>query len=272
MHHTKLTISLCILACLTGVAGCDYINYHPYDVNIDGERNVNTKNMARIESQCLGKDTIIFAATGDTQGWYDETKDFVKDVNRRDSIMFVIHDGDLTDYGTEKEFEWQRNILNGLNVPYVCDIGNHDCLGTGKESFQKIFGETNFTFIAGRVKFINLNTNALEYDYDEAIPDLDYIESQDTLRAGEFDRCVVTMHAKPYSDVFNDNVAKSFQFHYLHGLPGLLFCINGHDHSLDQRDIFNDGVIYYQTPCIEKRQYYIFKITPSGYSYEVVSF
>ena len=271
MRVKTLTIVACVATGLA-LAGCRYINYHPYDVDVDGKKMVNVTNARLIESQCAGKDTIIFAATGDTQGWYDETKDFVKDVNRRDSIMFVVHDGDLTDYGTLKEFEWQRNILSGLKVPYVCDIGNHDCLGTGKEAFLKIFGPANFTFIAGRVKFINLNTNALEYDYGEAVPDLDYIEQQDTARAGEFDRCVVTMHARPYSDVFNNNVAKAFEFHYLHGLPGLLFCINGHGHSLEQVDIYGDGIVYYQTPNIEKRQYCIFKITPGSYSYEVVSF
>lgn len=267
----KLTTIVLVVACALVLGGCHYLKFHPYDVDISGKTNINQQNLVRIEALTLGCDTIIFAATGDTQGWYDETEDFVRDVNRRDSIQFVVHMGDLTDYGTTNEFKWQRNILEKLHVPYVADIGNHDCLGTGKEAFEKIFGPTNFAFIAGRVKFVMLNTNALEYDYAEAIPDLDFIERQDTLRRGEFDRTIVTMHAKPYSDVFNDNVAKPFNF-YIHRLPGLMFCLNGHDHSLMQDDVYGDGLIFYQTASIDKRKYYIFKITPSGYSYEVVDF
>ena len=266
-RRVTITAALLVLA----LAGCRYINYHPYDVDISGATGLNKKNTRLIEERCLGRDTIVFAATGDTQGWYDETEALVKDLNKRPEVMFLVHDGDFTDFGAVQEYKWQRAILSKLRVPYVACIGNHDCLGTGKETFERIYGKTNFAFIAGGVKFLMLNTNALEYDYSEPIPDLDFIERQERERAGEFDRTIVVMHAKPYSDVFNNNVAKPFQ-RYLHQLPGLLSCINGHNHSLAQDDIFGDGLVYYQTPCIAKRQYYIFTITPNSFSYEVVSF
>ena len=48
----------------------------------------------------------------------------------------------------------------GKDVPYVGLIGNHDCLGTGEETFRIVFGDPNFSFIAGRIKFVCLNTNA----------------------------------------------------------------------------------------------------------------
>jgi 3',5'-cyclic AMP phosphodiesterase CpdA len=57
--------------------------------------------------------------TGDTQGWFDDTKDMVKSINNHHTIDFVVHGGDITDFGITKEFEWQRDILNGLQVPYV---------------------------------------------------------------------------------------------------------------------------------------------------------
>ena len=73
---------------------------------------------------------------GDSQRWYDETEDFVKEINKRNDIDFVIHGGDMSDFGLTKEFLWQRDIMNGLNVPYVALIGNHDCLGTGSRNIQ----------------------------------------------------------------------------------------------------------------------------------------
>ena len=143
------------------LSGCGMIDYHPYDVRISGETEVNAHNIERIEANCQGKTTIRFVTMGDSQRWYDETEDFVKEINKRNDIDFVIHGGDMSDFGLTKEFLWQRDIMNGLNVPYVTLIGNHDCLGTGAETYKAVFGPTNFSFIAGNVKFVCLNTNAL---------------------------------------------------------------------------------------------------------------
>lgn len=55
-------------------------------------------------------------------------------------------------------------------------------------------------------------------------------------------------------------------------LPGLLFCINGHDHSFSFDDIFGDGVMYYGVTCTSDRQYMIFNINKEGYRYEVIDF
>lgn len=51
-----------------------------------------------------------------------------------------------------------------------------------------------------------------------------------------------------------------------------MFCINGHDHTLQIEDIFHDGLIYYGVPSIGKRKYMIFTITPNDYHYEVVDY
>ena len=39
------------------------------------------------------------------------------------------------------EFLWQRDIMNKLKIPYVVLLGNHDCLGTGEETYRAIFGD-----------------------------------------------------------------------------------------------------------------------------------
>ena len=39
-------------------AGCDHIEYHPYDTDISGEQNINAKNIARIEAACRGLSLI----------------------------------------------------------------------------------------------------------------------------------------------------------------------------------------------------------------------
>lgn len=253
------------------LSGCDMIDYHPYDVHIKGETEVNAKNIKRIEANCKDKTTIRFVAMGDSQRWYDETKKCISSINQLENIDFVIHGGDVSDFGVTSEFIWQRDLMNSLKVPYVVLLGNHDCLGTGREAYTKIFGPANFSFIAGNTKFVCLNTNALEFDYSEPIPDFNFIENQLTERQDEFEKTVVAMHARPGSDVFNNNVSKVFQ-RYITQYPQLQFCLNAHDHRVSTDDLFDDGVIYYGSDCMKHRSYMLFTITPDNYTYELVNF
>ncbi len=251
---------------------CEMIEYHPYDGRVRGETDINRKNIERIETACAGKSTIRFILMSDTQRWYDETEEFVKAVNKRNDIDFVIHGGDISDFGMTKEFMWQRDILNKLKIPYVVLLGNHDCLGSGIQAFEKVFGEVNFSFIAGQTKFVCLNTNALEFDYSYLIPDFDFIEQEKTDRKDEFDKTVVAMHARPLCDQFNDKVTPFFQYS-IKEFPGLQFCLHGHNHSVQENDLFNDGIMYYGICNIAKKKYYIFTLHPDEtYDYEIVEF
>ena len=244
---------------------------HPYDVNIKGESNINARQMAIIESQCANKETIRVAFISDTHLWLNDAKDQVEDLNRRGDIDFVVHCGDLTDTATGDEFEWSRDILLNLHYPFVALIGNHDFLGTGNQTYQEIYGEMNFSFIAGRVKFVCINTNATEYDYLAAVPDFDYMEDQMTRDRELFDRTIVVMHAPPYGDQFNNNVCKAFR-RYLDLFPGLMFCVNGHDHGDKVSAIYGDDLLFYGIDCATHRNYRIFTITPNGYEVERVYF
>ena len=216
---------LCLL-----IAGCDMIDYHPYDVHISGETDVNAHNIAQIEQNCQNKTTIRFVTMG--------------------------------------EFLWQRDIMNKLKIPYVVLLGNHDCLGTGEETYRVIFGDPNFSFIAGRVKFVCLNTNAIEFDYSRPIPDFEFLAAQIRDHEEEFDKTVVSMHIRPFCNEFNNNVAHVFQ-RYIKEFPGLQFCTSAHEHHRFEKDLFEDGIMYYMSDCMKNRNYYIFTITPDGYEREV---
>ena len=256
----------------TFFTGCDKVfDIHPYDVYINGEKDVNASNIAKIESSTLGKDTIRFAFISDSHQWLDNLKSEVNDINKHDSIDFVIHGGDATDFGSTNEFEWTRDRLKKLNKPFVVLLGNHDCLGTGNQSYKVIFGEPDFSFIAGRVKFVCLNTNAIEYDYSRPVPNFDFMEEQATTDLADFDKTVIAMHAPPYSEQFNNNVAKIFNT-YTHNFPNLLFCLYGHGHQTEQSDIYGDGTMYYEVGNAPKHKYYIFTITPTDYRYEIIDF
>ncbi len=265
--NTKL-LSIISLLVLTA---CNMIEYHPYDLNVRGEKNINDKNILRIEEKIKDKTEFSFAVISDTQRWYDETNDAVAKINTIGKVEFVVHCGDLSDFGAKLEFEQQRDILNKLNVPYVCLLGNHDCLATGPKVFDTIFGEENFAFTAGNVRFLCLNTNALEYDYSHMVPDFAFIEDEMTNVPENVTKTIVAMHAPPYSDQFNNNVAKLFNYAICQ-FPNPQFCINGHLHSLNIEDFFDNGINYYQCPCAKKRQFLVFNIKNEGYDYEIVEY
>ena len=245
---------------------CSGFETHPYDVNIEGEKDINAKNMAIIEKELANKEELRIAFISDTHLWLSDARDQVEDVNRR-NVDFVVHCGDLTDTATEKEYEWSRDVLMGLNSPFVALIGNHDFLGTGNQTYEVMYGACDFSFIAGRVKFICLNTNAVEYDYLASVPNFDFLEEQFTTDTDKFDRTVIIMHAAPYSDQFNNNVCKAFR-RYLDFAPGLMCCIYGHDHNDTVSDIYGDGLMFYAIDCASHRNYRIMTIKKDSYEIE----
>ena len=196
----------------------------------------------------------------------------VNSINARTDIDFVVHCGDMSDFGATKEFVLQRDIMQRLNVPYVVVIGNHDCLGTGADAYRYIFGDMNFSFNAGNTHFVCLNTNALEYDYSVPIPDFEFIRADRENIPASVTHTVAVMHAMPYSEQFNNNVAEIFEQEVMK-YPTLRFCLCGHDHSSKVLDLFGDGVSYYECGAAKRREYLVFTLKKDGgHSYEVVRY
>ena len=253
--------------------GCDVIEYHPYDTRFTGARDINARNAAEIERRTAGREKICFAVLSDTQRWYDETHDCVTDINARDSVDFAIHLGDLTDFGLTREFEWMRDELERLRVPYVCLRGNHDCLGTGLSVFHAMFGSHNFAFRAGHTHFLCLNTNSLEFGAEEPVPDYAYMLNDLNSLPADILHTVVCMHAQPGSDQFPlSDTAPYFQ-EIVRRFPATAFCLCGHEHSTEIRDTFSDGILYYECGAAKKRAYLLFTLSDDGsYTYEVVDY
>jgi predicted phosphodiesterase len=256
---------------MLGTQGCDMLESHPYDAYVRGEKNLNEKNIRLLEEKLKDKKSFRFAFISDTQRWYDETKDMVADINRRADIDFVIHGGDISDFGATHEFIMQRDMMLDFQMPWFALLGNHDCLGTGEDVYKEVWGNPNFHFTAGNVLFICLNTNCMEYDYSEPVPDFGYLENLLNNLPTEVEKTIVAMHVPPFDLEFNNNVAKVFQ-HYLRQFPNLQCCIYGHGHRYATDDLFGDSILYHQTPCAKKRGYIEFTLTPNGYEQQLVNY
>lgn len=266
-----LYLSLALVAVMGLTGGCDLIEYHPYDARVEGTTGVNLINMARIEQKMKGRRTMRFAMISDTQRHYDEMQKAIAAINARGDIDFVLHGGDQADFGETKEFLWTRDFMAKLTVPYVCVLGNHDCLGTGRDVFAKVYGPANFSFTAGNVRFVCLNTNALEYDYSDPVPDFGFLEEQIARAPYGAEKTIVLMHVPPGDVEFNNNVAKPFE-RYLQMLPGLQFCLYGHNHYFGEYDFFGDGLIYYGCTSIDRGGYFVITLNEDDYEIEKCSF
>lgn len=256
---------------LLAACGDSPFDAHPYSTNISGEKDRNAPRIATIRQQFGRRDTLRVAFISDTHIWLKDFHDAVDDINGRDSIDFVMHCGDITDTGTAREFNWAADELDRLSRPTVVLIGNHDFLGTGLQTWQAMFGPTDFSFIVGRLKFVCVNTNATEYKDPSSMPDFDFLRREATADSAAYDRTVVVMHAAPGSDQFDNGRQDEFR-QAIGRFKGLQCCIYGHDHTPKVGDIFGDGLTWYGIDTASHRQYCIFTFTPSGYSYETIHF
>jgi predicted MPP superfamily phosphohydrolase len=250
---------------------CEMIEYHPYDTNLEGEdTNINQKNITKLDTITSTQDTLRFILIGDSQRFYDETRDFVKAVNKRNDIDFILHGGDITDFGMKSEYVWINDMMDDLHVPYITIVGNHDLVGKGGDIYEAMYGDMNFSFIFKRTKFICINTNALEFDYGTDVPDMNFIKqaTSDTL-ADTYDRTIVAMHAEPGGAQFNNNLSEYFN-ETIKQSKNLQFCLHAHTHTLQQNDFFDDGLIYYGCDDMEGRNYMIFTVTEDSYEYEII--
>lgn len=260
-----------LLLLLLLLTTCDLIEFHPYDIRkSDGLSEINNANIARIQAADDNSDTIRFAFMGDTQRFYDETAAFVKHINQQDDIDFVIHGGDITDFGMSKEFIWIHDIMDDLTIPYVALVGNHDLIGHGKEIYRNMYGDFNFSFKFRKTRFICLNTNVLEADKKTSIPDFNFMQGfvNDTI---EVERTIVVMHAPPYNIQFRNSSVIPFK-EMLEEYHNLMFCLYAHIHHREEKQFFKNGLHFYGCDDIEGRNYLLFTIMGNSYSFDVVFF
>lgn len=255
------------------MTSCNLFDYHSLDgkVNINTVGKANADNISVIESNTYNKSNVRFAFVTDTHRDDDETALFVKQMNERGDIDFILHGGDATDFGYKREFEWTYRNLGKLTVPRVVLLGNHDILAYGNLIYESVYGSANFAFVVGAYKFIALNTNRLEYENPENIPDFNFMNRQ-IADYNKYKGIIVVMHAPPNGEQFyGEEIVRKFSDTLLH-VPNLYFCLHGHTHHHSVSELLNDGVTYIGCDNIAKRSYLIIDLSPDGYSYEIVRF
>lgn len=264
----KLFILALVLITLTACE--EMFDYSPYAIDFSEEnRNVNQKN---IEKLLLHEpdDTITIAFTGDTHRFFDQTDEFVKKVNQNPAVDFVIHVGDMADFGLPKQYTWGNSYLLKLNFPYFVLVGNHDVVGNGLTAYTEMFGALNFSFIYDSLKFIFINTNGLEFKFNGEVPDVQWLDAQ--LRPNnDFSKAIVIFHVPPMNSDFDSTLEEAFHKSLAQN-NNVLFSVHGHLHDYEIYKPYDDSITYVNVYGVENMKFNLIKIIKNKFDVKTVAF
>jgi hypothetical protein len=105
-----------------------------------------------------------FVVAGDSGAWPDPTADgiysqLLRQVAELDPApVFFANLGDFAGPGTRDRHAHYLELVEGLPVPNVCVVGNHDLDDeAGPEAWSRVHGPMNFDFAYGHTHFVAIN-------------------------------------------------------------------------------------------------------------------
>ncbi|RYG10349.1 MAG: metallophosphoesterase [Chitinophagaceae bacterium] len=240
--------------------GCNGVEFSPNQkFSKSTPQNVNNTEIAKLQHKTPGT-KIRVALSSDTQRMYKEAQLFVDQINGRDDIDFVILNGDISDFGQLLEFEGIYNIYSKLKVPFISIVGNHDLVANGPFIFKRMFGEFNFTFNYGGVKFVCFDSNSREYNFNGTVPDIAWLKSNLKLDNGT-SNIIAFSHVPPNDADFDPNLRNTYE-QLVNATPGFLGSIHAHQHSEDKTyKTSNNSVPFIITNAIVNRAYTLLDIS-----------
>ncbi|MBN2895163.1 MAG: metallophosphoesterase [Campylobacterales bacterium] len=203
--------------------GCGF-EYSPYLAE-PGREGQNTKNIARIEAQQLAYPLRI-ALISDTHSYYHGLEEVLSSI-KHDRFDFVLHAGDITDAGLQKEYDLYDDYRKKLSIPFVHAVGNHDALTNGMAVFRNRYGLFDFSFRVAQTHFIVFNNNT--WEFGNAAYDLTWLESelQEARAAGGN---IILINHIPTED-FRFDKARMTAYKALLERYEVSLIICGHDHA-----------------------------------------
>ncbi|WP_316765586.1 metallophosphoesterase family protein [Pedobacter frigiditerrae] len=250
---------------------CNSDEYSPNQVfNRSTATAVNSKEIALLPQKPAGS-IIRIAVSGDTQRSYQESQLFVDQINARNDIDFVILNGDISDFGLLLEFDGIFKIYDGLKVPFISVIGNHDLVANGRAVYERMFGPLNFTFNYAGIKFICHDTNGREYNFNGSTPNMTWLNANLKLDAG-ITNLVAFSHVPPTDGDFDPKLVNPYQ-DLFNQTPGLIASIHSHRHGKLETYYKNGtGIPFIITNAIVKRAYTIVEIKNGQINAQEINF
>jgi hypothetical protein len=205
--------------CIRGMESFEAQNVSPggreQEEIMETTRGRNEIMVERIE-RAPAADVVRFVVAGDSGAWADPTADaifgaLVSQIAALDPApAFFVNLGDFAGPGTPARHEHYLRLVEGLPLPNICVVGNHDLDDErGPDTFASVHGPMNFTFACGHTRFVALHAEGSTPGVVE-IPGADTSEGTEGPRAEDLaflDRAlgaaqepnrVVLMHMPPH--------------------------------------------------------------------------
>jgi hypothetical protein len=174
---------------------------------------VRNAAMAKRIQDSPAEDPIRFSFAGDSGAWPDPTADaiFAQIVQQVAELepLFFVNLGDFAGPGTIERHEAYLQLVDPLQIPNICVVGNHDLdHASGTEVWAQMHGPMNFEFGHGHTRFVAIRAAARPGRHDRREPsevvegprteDLEFLES--ALSAAAEPNRIVLMHMPPFLD------------------------------------------------------------------------
>ena len=199
------------------------------------------------------KDTLHVVFTADFHRFHDDIEDMVEAINALPEVDSVLVLGDIVDFGVAREYENINRHLKKLNKPFLTVIGNHDCIANGSELYEDIYGEFNYSFTWNDVRFLAINTNSREFNFNGKVPDLNWMQQQLTYTSN-YTGCIFMSHVPPGNDDFDNSLEADYAKLVRETKNTILYC-NGHRHVHGLNQPYFDNIWYMNTSGPSERIY-----------------
>ncbi|CAM4226616.1 Calcineurin-like phosphoesterase [Pedobacter westerhofensis] len=251
--------------------GCGAAEFSPNQkFDSDSPENVNATQITALSRKTPGA-VIRIAVSSDTHTDYEDSRAFVNYVNTQGGFDFVMLNGDITNFGLLTEFEGIYKIYAKLNTPFITVVGNHDENAEGNHVFRRMFGEQNFTFSYGGIKFVCHDSNSREHTFDHTTPDLGWLQ-QNLTQDADNKFIVGFSHVPPIDADFDQDLRLKYE-ELFNSTPGVLASVHSHRHSADS--IYRAkgaGIPFIITNTILNRTFTVIEITNGKLSTHPVTF
>jgi 3',5'-cyclic AMP phosphodiesterase CpdA len=138
---------------------------------------------------------------GSTTGEQD-LRAAVRDINSLTGMSFVVHSGDVTEYGSREQLRLAKDILDGIKIPTHILPGNHDTKWSesGATDFQRIWKQDRFVFEHGGYCFIAMHEGPLMKTGDGHWAPQDVRWLEETLKKLPKDQPIIFMTHYPVDE------------------------------------------------------------------------
>lgn len=245
---------------------CDnLVEFSPYEANVNTKfKNTTKKNLQLIKDIQLNSDAFSFAFVADNHYHYNNLKNVIDDINKKDDILFVIFGGDIADQALLKEYDIFYDIMKNLNKPYLTVIGNHDYISNGEVVYKQMFGDYNYSFEFNHNKFVIFDDVVWESNKN---PDFDWLSTQLTDNA-LFKQVFVIAHIFPFSDQFDSDMEQTYKS--LMQENNVQLSMHGHVHEYSFGKVYEDTVNYLTVPSLKKPTYCIINVDNKSFDIELI--